>query len=94
MRVSKNWVKFNKMFTLSPWLFAYSTPTSPTVKPTSYNIMLNGGATLNGVFVANYAMDKLNGNYLVKYDESIMNTIKHGVEFKQLKLVPGSWRDW
>lgn len=75
-------------------LFAYSTPTSPTVKPTSYNIMLNGGATLNGVFVANYAMDKLNGNYLVKYDESIMNTIKHGVEFKQLKLVPGSWRDW
>ncbi|MGS3140825.1 hypothetical protein ACB316_21910 [Aeromonas sanarellii] len=23
MRVSKNWVKFNKMFTLSPWLFKY-----------------------------------------------------------------------
>lgn len=22
MRVSKNWVKFNKMFTLSPWVHA------------------------------------------------------------------------
>lgn len=22
MRVSKNWVKFNKMFTLSPWVVA------------------------------------------------------------------------
>lgn len=75
-------------------LFAYSTPTSPTVKPMSHEIRLLGGATLNGVFVANYTMDKLSGNYLVKYDESIMNTIKHGVEFKQLKLVPGSWRDW
>ncbi len=23
MRVSKNWVKFNKMFTLSPWVIYY-----------------------------------------------------------------------
>ncbi|MDX7822926.1 PilX N-terminal domain-containing pilus assembly protein [Aeromonas sp. PS2Canimalfood6] len=87
-------ITMNAKSNFSGLLFAYSTPTSPTATPTSYNIKLNGGATLNGIFVANYEMDKLNGNYLVKYDESILNAIKHGVAFKELKIVPGSWRDW
>lgn len=26
MRVSKNWVKFNKMFTLSPWVYNHERP--------------------------------------------------------------------
>lgn len=71
-------------------VFAYSS----TTPKTSHTVRLNGGAAINGILVTNYKLDEFNGGYSVRYDASILNALKHGVEFKELKLIPGSWRDW
>ncbi|WOQ13909.1 PilX N-terminal domain-containing pilus assembly protein [Aeromonas media] len=71
-------------------VFAYSS----TDPKTSHTIRLNGGAAINGILVTNYKLDKFNGDYSVRYDASILDALKHGVEFKTLKLIPGSWHDW
>ncbi len=60
---------------------------------TAYDVMLNGGAVLHGVFVSNFELKISNGQFDAVYDESVLrNLVSQSNPI--VATVPGSWRDW
>lgn len=69
-------------------VFAYSSGAS------SYNVKLNGTATVYGALLANDKMSNTNGSYNAVYDAEVLKNIEEGSSFSYTARVSGSWRDW
>lgn len=79
----------NKIGTFYGIIFAYRSPGSTNTS----GISIEGG-TLNGALIANYPIEKINGNFDLNYNENVISNIQTGASFQATKMVPGSWRDW
>ncbi|MCD8547505.1 MAG: pilus assembly PilX N-terminal domain-containing protein [Aeromonadaceae bacterium] len=60
----------------------------------TYDVKLNGGATVYGALIANHKLGTANGTYNAVYDAETLQNIQDGQEFSYVARVPGSWRDW
>lgn len=70
-------------------IFVYS-----STKPSPYDVMATGNATINGALILNTPPKNLNGTFDLIYDQTVMSSIQSGTMFQSTKMVPGSWRDW
>ncbi|GAA4500017.1 pilus assembly PilX N-terminal domain-containing protein [Pseudaeromonas paramecii] len=61
---------------------------------TTYDVKLNGGATVYGALISNHKLGTANGTYNAVYDAETLQNIQDGKEFSYVARVPGSWRDW
>ena len=60
---------------------------------TEYDVKLNGGAVLHGVFVSNFGLKISNGQFDAVYDANVLkNLVSQSNPI--VATVPGSWRDW
>lgn len=72
-------------------VFAYTD--AANVNTVTYDIKLNGGATIYGALVANYKLGNSNGTYNAVYDAETLGNLPESVG-SIVATVPGSWRDW
>ncbi|GAB3229814.1 PilX N-terminal domain-containing pilus assembly protein [Pseudaeromonas pectinilytica] len=72
----------------------FSYDSHPEVAPT-YDLKMNGTATIWGSLIANYEVDNAKGTFNAVYDAATLSNIQNNnQDFVSLYKVPGSWRDW
>ena len=72
-------------------IFTYTDSASPGT--VTYDVMLNGGATIYGALVSNFKLGNSNGTYNAVYDAETLSNLSNSVE-SIVSTIPGSWRDW
>jgi hypothetical protein len=65
---------------------------SPGTPPTSGELKTNGTAHLHGAVFA-YDDLKLNGNFILEYDGTVLATLKNNASSRTLARISGSWTD-
>ena len=70
-------------------IFTYTEPSATG----TYDVMLNGGATIYGALVSNFELGNSNGTYNAVYDAETLSNLSNSVE-SIVSTIPGSWRDW
>lgn len=70
-------------------IFTYAEPSATG----TYDVMLNGGATIYGALVSNFELGNSNGTYNAVYDAETLSNLSNSVE-SIVSTIPGSWRDW
>lgn len=72
-------------------VFAYTDATD--IDNVTYDVNINGTATLHGALVANYKLGNSSGTYNAVYDAEALGNLPTTVR-SIVATVPGSWRDW
>ena len=75
-------------------VFAFDKTNSPNYPTTAtYDMKINGTASVYGVIISNYQLKLSNGNFNAVYDADVLINLTKGSK-RIVATVPGSWRDW
>ncbi|MBB6055066.1 pilus assembly PilX N-terminal domain-containing protein [Tolumonas osonensis] len=75
-------------------VFAFDTANSPDYPSTAtYDMKINGTASVYGVVVSNYKLKISNGGFNAVYDPDVLTNLSNKSK-RIVAIVPGSWRDW
>ncbi len=73
-------------------LFAFD-PTVPSGSST-FNVKLNGGATVYGAVISDQQINFSNGNFKMRYDQQVLDAIGKFPTSSGLGKLPGTWSDY
>ncbi|PTB83129.1 hypothetical protein C9927_00755 [Pseudidiomarina aestuarii] len=83
-------IRINGSMEIFGFVFSFRTPGNIA----NYDLRMNGGAFVQGAVMANFDPNTANGNFTVRYNQEVLETLVESDSFRRVYRVGGSWHDF